>query len=459
MPQVTTMYSPSTINVDTIEDITDPVSIAVDISASGDDTIVTPTETVDVSVVVDYSEEGVYIHDSNNLPTLQYKIGESGTPAGITLGGGNRSELSGSLTVTSLTAAGAFIFISVNLHLNNANGDETPETRVYDSSSTPVPSVTDAGLTIKTVADPMSIAVDISADGDGDRVTDGENITVAVVVTDDDATSGFEGKHDGSTAAPVLTYKIGDGDNQTLTLMDNTTHWIVVIGITASFTGGDGVFTFVSLTLSLKNVAGATAVRTYVADDVVLTPTDENLIIGYPVTDPNLATLDVNITADGDDALGVDDKITFTAKVSNNTDGNVLSVKVHYMINKTNDSIVLVKGDDGTWSAVLTIKNTTASGNLTFVSVEIGLENRGGTDTATRTYDASQAMIKGALNITIDASAPVDNPTSSASATSSAGSASSSETSSDSPVSIFAVFILIASVSMAVGVYTLRRRQ
>ena len=454
---VTVMFSPSTINVATLKDITDPTSIAVDISADGDDTTVTPTETITASVVVDHSDDGQ--PNIANVPTLQYKIGESGTSTDLNLVNSG-SALVGTITVDDSTAEGAFIFISVTLYLTNPDAGEVTETKVYDSSFTSVLTVTDAGLTIKTVADPMSIAVDISADGDDSRVTNGETITVAVTVTND-ATSGLEGLHDHTTAAPVLTYKIGDGDNKTLTLMDNTTHWIASVSVTESFTDA-GTFTFVSLTLSLKNAGSGTAVRTYVDDGTILALTDAKLTIGYPATNPNLATLDLNITADGDDALGVDDKITFTAKVSNNTDtdGNVLSVKVHYKIKETSDSIVLVKGVDDTWSAVLTINENTASGNLTFVSIEIGLENRNGKDTATRTYDASQAKIEGALNITIDVSAPVDNATSSASATSSADSASSSsETSSDSPVSILAIFLLIASVSMAVGVYTLRRRQ
>ena len=478
-PAVTTSPSGSGITVDTIEDIADPTSIDVAISATG-----TPGTTDDAGTVIsgETINVGVEIASTTNAAlvatgsTLQYKIA-SGASADITLTNINATHLSGSLAVTSGTTAGAFTFISVSLNLNNDDGDGTAEVRMYDSSSDIMPTVTTtptAGLTIDPVtaaADPTSIAVAISATGDDARVTAGEDIIVAVTVVDDTTNGGLL---DSTAGAPVLNYKIGaSGSEVPLTLVANgTTNWLGSVNVTNGFSGGDGTFTFVSVTLNLKNGAAtdepnADKVKAFEEGDNILTLTGDPLTVKGVFVVSDLESIDVNITADSDETLGIGDNITFTAKTVNGTDmdGNVLNVTVHYKVDKTAGSIVLTKGTGGLWSATLTITNTTGSGNLTFVSIDVGLENRDSMDELVRGYSATMAKITEALGITIDvAPAVVDNTTTSttSSATSSAPSdsaTSSSETISDSPVSIFAVFILIASVSMVVGIYTLRRRQ
>ena len=447
--------------------ITDPTSIDVTVSATGtpgsvnDEITVINTETINIGVKVVGATDAVLAATGN---TLQYDIAGSGTTTDLALSSVNATHFTTSLQVTTaIVATGLFSVESVKLNLNNGAGDAVAEVKTYTTSSTPAVTVTTTpsdGLYIDAVTaaeDPTAIAVAISADGGDASVTYNENISIVVKITD-----SIPGKLDFAATTPVVfTYKIASGDDTNLTLVagDNNTHWIGFVNISQGYTGGNGAFTFVSVTLALDNADAddnASTAKTFEESDNILTLTDAELTIENVFWVSNLASIDVNITADSDETLGIGDKITFTAKTVNGTDmdGNVLNITVHYKVNKTAGLIELTKGTEGSWSATLTITNNTGSGNLTFVRVDVGLENRDGMDKLVKSYDTAAAKITEELNITIDL-APADNTT--ASATTSA--TSSSETSSDSPVSIFAVFILIASVSMAVGVYTLRRRQ
>ena len=242
-----------------------------------------------------------------------------------------------------------------------------------------------------------------------------------------------------------------------------------------------GAFTFESVTLMLQNADGDAATpetevyTTESTSDVVVALTDAGLTINptNPVTD--LSAILANATAVSNTA-GVGDKATFTAWVTNSTDGLAQNVTVNYKItgakNATGSVMLTNQGLNGTststtinlWNGTLTAANDTQAGNLTVVSVVVHLKSTPPSQTRNQTITAADA--KATNVVKIDVPAPVDPPaanktTSNTSATTASAntSASSSVTISDSPVSIFAVFILIASVSVAVGAYTLRRRQ
>ena len=322
---------------------------------------------------------------------------------------------------------------------------------------------------VKTVADPATLSVAISATGDDTTVTDGEMVKVVVDVVD-----GTRGALDSTTGVPTVQYKIADGASTNLTLMEivanpvvsGTTQWSGTVDVVSKTTAA-GAFTFESTTLNLENTINDVQEQKAYAEADLTTFTDAGLTI-YPVklVDPPTA-VDLDITA-ANTTVGINDTVTFAATITDLTNGIAGNVTVNYQINGNayKGSIDLAKQTGGLWSTSLAITENTTSGDLSFVSLVVDLSSSDYSENVSKTYDASAAMITEKLNIAIDVSAPVDPPTAnktttSAAATTSASSlsSSSSESMAGSPVSIFAVFILIASVSMAVGVYTLRRRR
>ena len=478
---LTTMIT--TLLVDTIEDIGDVASVAVEISASGDDTVVSIDETVTVDVNVVNGDEGVpylvngAVKGDLTVNTLRYDIGASGTPTAVSLHlGDNNTHFTVTLPkVADGDTAGVFTFESVTLGLQNGDGDapgSEPKTYTTETTSAVVVSLTDAGLTIdpsKAVTDVTSVKVKISASGDDTTVTNGETVNVEVNVGS--ATEGVPVVPTDTDVATdhTLQYKIGEsGASTDLALFrgDNDTHFTGMLTVGAMTP--EGAFTFESVTLSLQNGAGnalSPKERTYTTEttsDVIVTLMDARLTIDPP--EVTAVEVLANATAVDNKAEG-GDKVTFTAWITNSTDGIPLNVTVNYKISGTKDvtgSVLLAnqglnETDSVTnlWSGTLTLADNVTAGSLTIVSIVVWAKNMDSSLTASMTFTAADAKATNVVKVEVPT--PVDNTTSSASA--SASDTSSSESSSDSPVSIFAVFILIASVSMAVGVYTLRRRQ
>ena len=469
-----------------IEDITDVTSVKVKTSASGDDTTVTNGETVNVDVVVVNAAEGIAVVDTDAVTgdttdhTLQYKIAGGASSDLALFLGDNNTHFTGMLAVDAMTPAGAFTFESVKLSLNNADGDATAEVKTYSTTTTVMVALTDGMLTIyhpNAVTDVTSVKVKISASGDDSTVTIGETVTVEVNVGK--AAEGVPVVATSTTGAATdhtLQYKIGEsGASTDLALLrgDNDTHFTSMLTVGLGTTAG--TFTFESVKLSLQNAATdavAAEVKTYTTEttsDVVVTLMDA----GLTIDSSSGVTVFANATA-ADNTAGVGDKVTFTAWITNSTNGVPLNVTVNYKITGTktvSDSVLLVNqglnetgSSTNLWSGTFTIADNTTAGNLTIVSIVVWLENMDSSQTASLTLTAADAMATNVVKVDIPAPVdpPADNTTTSntaATTASASASASSSESSSDSPVSIFAVFILIASVSMAVGVYTLRRRQ
>ena len=478
---LTTMIT--TLLVDTIEDIGDVASVAVEISASGDDTVVSIGETVTVDVNVVNGAEGVpylvngAVKGDLTVNTLRYDIGASGTPTAVSLHlGDNNTHFTVTLpAVADGDTAGVFTFESVTLGLQNGDGDapgSEPKTYTTETTSAVVVSLTDAGLTIdpsKAVTDVASVKVKISASGDDTTVTNGETVNVEVTVVNAMEGVAVPGAAKGDTTDHTLQYDIGGSGSSTdfaLLRGDNDTHFTGMLTVGAMTPAG--AFTFESVKLSLQNGASNALTpkeRTYTTEttsDVVVTLMDA----GLTIDPPEVTAVEVlaNATAVDNKAEG-GDKVTFTAWITNSTDGIPLNVTVNYKISGTKDvtgSVLLAnqglnETDSVTnlWSGTLTLADNVTAGSLTIVSIVVWAKNMDSSLTASMTFTAADAKATNVVKVEVPT--PVDNTTSSASA--SASDTSSSESSSDSPVSIFAVFILIASVSMAVGVYTLRRRQ
>ena len=480
---LTTMVT--TLHADTIEDIEDVASVAVEISASGDDTVVSIGETVTVDVNVVNGVEGVpYLVNSAvkgdlTAHTLRYDIGASGTPTGVSLRlGDNNTHFTVMVPVTSSSTPGVFTFESVTLSLQNGDGDapgSDPKTYTTETTSAVVVSLTDAGLTIdpsNAVTDVASVKVEISASGDDNTVTNGETVNVDVNVVNAMEGVAVTGAAKGDATSHTLQYDIaGSGASTDLALFrgENDTHFTGMLTVGAMTTAG--AFTFESVKLSLQNGAGdalSPKERTYTTEttsDVVVTLMDA----GLTIDPPEVTAVEVlaNATAVDNKAEG-GDTITFTAWITNSTDGIPLNVTVNYKISGTKDvtgSVLLAnqglnETDSATnlWSGTLTLADNVTAGSLTIVSIVVWAKNMDSSLTASMTFTAADAKATNVVKIEVPAPVdpPTDNTTSSASA--SASDTSSSESMAGSPVSIFAVFILIASVCMAVGVYTLRRR-
>ena len=254
-----------------------------------------------------------------------------------------------------------------------------------------------------------------------------------------------------------------DNDEVVVNIKVNNSDDIPVIlepdaGATAKYSGeltvkashGDGALTFSKIAIDTdKADPGPAAVFNTTTDPkvtVTFDPTAINFDTTTNIDDPT--GLDVNITA-ANDTAGVGDNVVFTAKITNATAGKAVKAAVNYEIKGASDtsgSIVLANQGESIWSANLTVDKDTNAGNLTFNSIQIVLNNADGSKNVTRVYDATQAKATDAL---VTLAVPMDN----------ASSSSSGETTSDSPLSIVAIFILFTSVSVAIGVYTLKRKR
>ena len=473
------------LTLDPVYVVTDVTSVAVGITSSGDDTAVTIGETVTVDVNVGNAMEGIAVVADGAMTgdatdhKLLYDVGASGTATEVTLLlGDNDTHFTVTLpAVADGDIAGAFTFESVKLSLNNADGDATTEVRTYTAVDTSILTLTDAGLTIdpsNAVTDVASVKVKISTSGDDTTVTNGESVNVDVVVVN----TGEGVAVTGDATAHTLQYKItatGSSTDLALVRGDNDTHFTGMLTVGAMIPAG--VFTFESVTLSLQNAAGdalSPKERTYTTEmtsAIVVTLTDA----GLTIDPPEVTAVEVlaNATAVDNKAEG-GDKVNFTAWITNSTDGLPLNVTVNYKISGTKDvtgSVLLAnqglnETDSATnlWSGTLTLADNVTAGNLTIVSIVVWAKNMDSSLTVSMTFTAADAKATNVVKIEVPA--PVDPPTANkttsntaATTASASTSASSSESSSDSPVSIFAMFILIASVTMAVGIYTLRRRQ
>ena len=219
---------------------------------------------------------------------------------------------------------------------------------------------------------------------------------------------------------------------------------------------GDGALTFVSLAIDTTGSDGsatdATAYTTTGTPNVTVTfaPTAITFDTTNNIADPDAVA--VGITA-ADSEAGVGDDILFTANITNATKGKALAAKINYKIGDKAGSQDLANQDGTVWNATLTVDENTTAGNLTFDSIEIVLFDTAASTNDTRTYDATHGVTTDAL-IKID-NTVANETTSAASASSSSG----SETTSDSPLSIVALFVLLTSVSVAIGVYTLKRKR
>ena len=472
------------ITIDHLKAVTDVSSVKVKISASGDDSTVIIGETVTVEVNVGKAAEGVPVVTTSTTGaatahTLQYKIGESGASTDLALfRGDNDTHFTSMLTVGLGTTAGVFIFESVTLSLQNADGDAlAAEMKTYTTETTSdvVVGLTDAGFIINpayAVTDITSVAVSITGSGDGTVVTLSETVNVDVIVVNAD-----EGVAVVADNAHTLQYKIGaSGASTDLALLrgDNDTHFIGMLAVDEMST--PDVFIFESVTLSLQNGAGNALTPKEIIYTEVSTPAVTLTYAAELTLDPTSGVLVLaNVTAVNNTA-GVGDKVTFTAWITNGTNDKPLNVTVNYKITGTKDvtgSVILtyqgLNGNSTTvdiWNGTFTIPDNATAGNITIESIVVWLMN---TDANTsRTISAAGAKATNVVNIDIPAPVdppvdpPTDNKTTSTTAATTASanaSASSSESISGLPVSIFAVFILIASVSMVAGVYTLRRRQ
>ena len=482
------------LTIDQPNAVTDVTSVKVKISASGDDSTVTIGETVTVEVNVGKAAEGVPVVTTSTTGaatahTLQYKIGAGGSSTDLALfRGDNDTHFTSMLTVGLGTTAGAFTFESVKLSLQNGAGDAVAAVEAtYTTTTTPAVSYTDPGLTIDlstAVADITSVAVSITGSSDGTDVTFSETVNVDVIVV-----NAAEGVAVVADDAHTLQYKIGaSGSSTDLALLrgDNDTHFRGMLAVDAMTLAGE--FTFESVTLSLQNGAGnaiSPKKITYtMADTSILTLTDAGLTL-----DPTSGVLVLADVSAVNNTAGVGDKVTFTAWITNSTNNKPLNVTVNYKItgakNVTGSVILANQGLNGTsttvnlWNGTLTIPDNATVSDLTIESIVVWLMNTDGTKTS-RTITAAGAKATNVVSIDIPApvdppvdppvDTPVDTPvdiptdntttsTTAATTASASTSASSSESISDLPVSIFAMFILIASVSMAAGIYTLRRRQ
>ena len=293
-----------------------------------------------------------------------------------------------------------------------------------------------------SVAAPTTINVEFSVADTLTTVNSGDTINVKANVTLETgkvlgAVKLFYSL--GSTGAVAILTAADSGDSD------------VSLGIAVDGDTPNGVLTFDALEVVIDSDAamnyttdGTPAVTVTFAPKVI--NVDKDSTIGDPTE------LDLNITAEK--TVGAGDKVAFSAKIVNDsTNVQVLNATVNYKVGTEKATIALEKGDDSVWAKDLTIAADAKNGSLTFESIELGLGD--GTGSVVRTYDAEIANV-GDLNITVEVTAEMNdtNTTSAGNNTSSSG-----ETTSDSPFSFVAIFILFTSVSVAIGVYTLKRKR
>ena len=295
-----------------------------------------------------------------------------------------------------------------------------------------------------SVAAPTAVSVEFSTADTLTTVNLGGTVTVKANATVDSSKT---------LGAVKLFYSIGS-TAAVATLATESDASADVSGTITVAAADSGVLTFNALEVVVDSDAAAnyttdgTPAVTVTFDPKVISVDGSNTI-GDPTT------LDLNITAEK--TVGAGDEVAFAAKIVNDTTANalvtVLNATVNYKVGDDKAAIVLEKGNDSVWAKTLTIAADAKNGSLTFESIALDLTD--GTTNITRTYGAEIAGV-GDLNITVEITAAAANETTSAA---SSASSSASETTSDSPLSFVALFVLLTSVSVAIGVYTLKRKR
>ena len=395
---VTTTLSPATISIDTIEEITDPGSITLDISTTRSDTDVRIGESINFAANIVDTTEGI----ATGVDLL-YQIA-SGSQQVLSLSD-NSTHWINSLDVDSSTSSGDFTFVSLSITLRNADNDDTA-TRLFNTGTlltlNSPDTITINPTEIESVTDPTSIEVSITSDETDLR--NGDTIAFSVAITD---------AMNGKATDVTLTYTIDTTDSMIALTRQSDGTWTNTLTVAGSTV--DGTLSFASITVGLENGDGSASITsTYVmSDSTVTTVTDDDITILSTdrVTDPT--SVEVSITSD-ETALRNDDTIVFRADISNATHGKAKSVTLTYSIDGTDSPITLTNLGNDTWTATLAIVDSTADGSLTFVNIIIELENGDGMDTDTRTYVMSDSTVTTVSvgTITILSTDRVTDPTS-----------------------------------------------
>ena len=294
-----------------------------------------------------------------------------------------------------------------------------------------------------SVAAPTAVSVEFSTADTLTTVNLGGTVTVKANATVDSSKT---------LGAVKLFYSIGSTAAVT-TLATESDASADVSGTITVAAADSGALTFNALEVIVDSDAAAnyttdgTPAVTVTFDPKVISVDGSNTI-GDPTA------LDLNITAEK--TVGAGDEVAFAAKIVNDTTADalvtVLNATVNYKVGTDKAAIVLEKGEKDVWAKTLTIAADAKNGSLTFESIALDLTD--GTTNITRTYGAEIAGV-GDLNITVEVTAASMNDTTAGNDTSS----SSGETTSDSPLSFVAIFVLFTSVSVAIGVYTLKRKR
>ena len=395
---LSTLTSPDTITINptAIQSVTDPTSIEVSITS--DETDLRNGDTIAFSVDITDAANG-----KATDATLTYTIGSTNSMIALTRQ--SDGTWTNTLTIISTTADGTLSFDSITIVLENGDGSASI-TRNYMESSDTVTTVTDDDieiLSVNKVTDPASI--DVSITSNESTVRNGYAITFRV-----DTSNTVNGK----VTSVIVKYRI-DGNEYQITLTDTSvsgTTWTKLLTIDSSTP--DGSLTFSKIILGLQNGDGITDTREYsVTPGGIVTVTAEpiQILSTDRVTDP--ASVDVSITSDKT-TLRNGDTIVFSVDISNATNGKAINATILYRIGGSYSTIALTRQSDGTWTNTLTIISTTADGTLSFIEINIGLENGDGTETKIGTYVKSDTL--GTMvtvdSITIDSTDRVTDPTS-----------------------------------------------
>ena len=297
-----------------------------------------------------------------------------------------------------------------------------------------------------SVAAPTAVSVEFSTADTLTTVNVGGTVTVKANAT---VTSGQ------TLGAVKLFYSIGS-TAAVITLATESDTSADVSGTITVAAADSGALTFDALEVTVDSDAA----MNYTTDGTpAVTVTFDPKVISVDGSNTIGDPTELNLTITADKTVEEGDKVAFSAKIVNDTTANalvtVLSATVNYKIGTNKAAIALDKGNDSVWAKDLTIANDSKEGKLTFENIELNLTD--GTTNITRTYNAEIAMV-GDLNITVDLPEPMKmNDTTTA--VNDSASSSSGETTSDSPLSIIGIFILFTSVSVAIGVYTLKRKR
>ena len=238
-------------------------------------------------------------------------------------------------------------------------------------------------LQAATITDPMTITVDISADnavvGKGEDIRFSANIAQA---TGNDIVNA------------TIIFEVGETEFSA-ELTGSTNPYTHTLTVADSMTNGELSFVKISIYLSDSTDTTVKEQKNYTESHTDVTATLSPATISIDtikdITDPSSITLDISTTRSDTD-VRVGESINFAANIVDTTEGIATGVDLYYKIAGGSQQVLSLSKNATHWFNSLAVTSSTSSGDFTFVSLNITLQNADNDNSTSRLFNEGSLL-------------------------------------------------------------------